>query len=276
LQADSRKTTAILKKHLKAAFGINCSIRSDVFSMGSSLHVTYSMGVDEDVIDSFLAPLQYSKFNSMEDLSEFKEESGMVLDGYELNTYKYVSVKQEFSSEFLFKLAKMFSDSVNFSGVEKLESIENLYSNFAPQPFAGSWSWSNLLHQQFQVRNFVTQDEEKIKLISVHPYEDVSFHDSIYFVYEVDGVQFDTRYIPVKEEVKQEQKNIQEPVKVETGTVQIVEYSEYSVAVIGDTKPIKDKLASLGGRFNARLKCGAGWIFQKTKYNDLVESLKVA
>lgn len=47
--------------------------------------------------------------------------------------------------------------------------------------------------------------------------------------------------------------------------IQIVEYSEKSFAVIGNTKPIKDKLASLGGRFNFRLTCGAGWIFSNTK-----------
>ena len=47
--------------------------------------------------------------------------------------------------------------------------------------------------------------------------------------------------------------------------LQVVDYSEKAVAVIGDTKPHAEKLKKLGGRFNARLKCGAGWIFSKKK-----------
>lgn len=44
---------------------------------------------------------------------------------------------------------------------------------------------------------------------------------------------------------------------------QIIDYSEKSIAVIGDTKEIKDQLKALGGRFNGKLSCGAGWIFSK-------------
>lgn len=43
--------------------------------------------------------------------------------------------------------------------------------------------------------------------------------------------------------------------------VEIVNYSEKSIAVIGDTKCIKEQLKSIKGRFNPRLSCGAGWIF---------------
>lgn len=56
-----------------------------------------------------------------------------------------------------------------------------------------------------------------------------------------------------------------EQVEVKAGQVQIVDYSEKAIAIIGDTKPIKDKLKELGGKFNFRLSCGAGWIFPKTK-----------
>lgn len=50
---------------------------------------------------------------------------------------------------------------------------------------------------------------------------------------------------------------------------ELVDYSEKSVAVFGETKPIKDQLKELGGRFNKFLNYGdgkrAGWIFPKTK-----------
>jgi hypothetical protein len=48
-------------------------------------------------------------------------------------------------------------------------------------------------------------------------------------------------------------------------TLQIIDYSDKAFAVIGETKPIKETLKALGGRFNMFLKCGAGWIFPKTK-----------
>lgn len=53
------------------------------------------------------------------------------------------------------------------------------------------------------------------------------------------------------------------------GDFEIVDYSEKSFAVVGDTKSIKDDLKRLGGRFNFRLSCGAGWIFPKTKMDDV-------
>lgn len=60
-----------------------------------------------------------------------------------------------------------------------------------------------------------------------------------------------------------------ELVEVKEGQIQIVDYSEKAIAVIGDTKPIKDKLKDLGGKFNFRLSCGSGWIFPKTKLTEI-------
>lgn len=51
--------------------------------------------------------------------------------------------------------------------------------------------------------------------------------------------------------------------------LEIVDYSEKAVAVTGDTRAHAGKLKELGGRFNARLKCGAGWIFSKKKEQEI-------
>ena len=69
-----------------------------------------------------------------------------------------------------------------------------------------------------------------------------------------------TDYTERKEETTAEQ----QPAAKAEG-LQMVDYSEKAVAVVGDTKPHAGKLKELGGRFNARLKCGAGWIFSKKK-----------
>lgn len=47
--------------------------------------------------------------------------------------------------------------------------------------------------------------------------------------------------------------------------IQIVEYSNKAIAVVGNTKGMKEQLKKAGGRFNSRLSCGAGWIFPKSK-----------
>ena len=65
--------------------------------------------------------------------------------------------------------------------------------------------------------------------------------------------------------VRPEKETMPEQPTAKAEGLQVVDYSEKAVAVIGDTKPHAGKLKELGGRFNARLKCGAGWIFSKKK-----------
>ena len=64
-----------------------------------------------------------------------------------------------------------------------------------------------------------------------------------------------------------------EAVEVQPGTVQVIEYGERAIAVIGDTKPIKEKLKELGGKFNPRLTCGAGWIFPRKRLDEITSAL---
>jgi hypothetical protein len=73
-------------------------------------------------------------------------------------------------------------------------------------------------------------------------------------------------------EIEPEKTNF-EAVEVPAGEIQIVDYSEKSFAIIGETKPIKDHLKELGGKFNFRLSCGAGWIFPKTKLQEVTDFL---
>ena len=61
--------------------------------------------------------------------------------------------------------------------------------------------------------------------------------------------------------------------QVITGDFIIVDYSEKAIAVFGDTRPIKDRLLAIGGRFNTRLTHNdiktAGWVFPKSKEQEL-------
>lgn len=64
-----------------------------------------------------------------------------------------------------------------------------------------------------------------------------------------------------------------EKVEVPAGEIQVIDYSERAFAVIGDTKPIKEELKALGGKFNARLSCGPGWIFSKKNLEKVQQAL---
>ena len=52
--------------------------------------------------------------------------------------------------------------------------------------------------------------------------------------------------------------------------INIIDYSEKAFAVVGDTKAVKESLKKMGGRFNGKLSCGAGWIFSN-KMREEVE-----
>jgi len=62
-------------------------------------------------------------------------------------------------------------------------------------------------------------------------------------------------------------------------SVQTVDYSDRSFAVFGDTKPIKEELKQLGGRFNKYLKhdgvTKAGWIFPMKDRDDVEQLIKL-
>lgn len=76
-----------------------------------------------------------------------------------------------------------------------------------------------------------------------------------------------------KPEPKQNKTNKTETIKAKG--LQIIDYSEKAIAIVGDTRAIKDTLKTLGGRFNAHLTCGAGWIFSKSKEAAIREALSI-
>lgn len=81
---------------------------------------------------------------------------------------------------------------------------------------------------------------------------------------------------PIKPSAKKEK----EPTKKTTPKFTVVDYSEKCVALFGDTKPIKDELKKLGGRFNANLRPFdddtrvPGWVFPKKCKDDLMKLIK--
>lgn len=92
------------------------------------------------------------------------------------------------------------------------------------------------------------------------------FDRNIYDRYEIG--KYDRPFARIEEAAtKKAPKEAKKAIKA--GGLQLIDYSEKALAVIGDTKAVKEQLKQLGGRFNPRLSCGAGWIFSKKKENEL-------
>ena len=53
--------------------------------------------------------------------------------------------------------------------------------------------------------------------------------------------------------------------------LEIIDYSDRSFAVYGNTKDHKQNLKSLGGKYNSSLKDGPGWIFSKSRLTEVTD-----
>jgi hypothetical protein len=84
--------------------------------------------------------------------------------------------------------------------------------------------------------------------------------------------------VGVKAKAEPKPKKEKEQTKLTLKKFSLIHYSEKSIALFGDTKPIKEDLKSLGGRYNANLHPFGeesrvpGWVFPK-KCEDAVREL---
>lgn len=63
--------------------------------------------------------------------------------------------------------------------------------------------------------------------------------------------------------------------KVSAFDIQIIDYSDRAIAIIGNTKPYKEVLQKLGCKFNPKLSCGVGWVAQKSREGEIKKSLNI-
>jgi len=213
------------------------SVTSDNFSGGDSVRISWKDGPTTKQIDSIVNKYQYGHFNGMEDIYEYSNN----IEG--LPQTKYVSTSREINPELKNRL---------------LPEFEKLYKSDEPEYSRNSTV--NTLHRILSNTEIKNADNVKgIKEIQ----QNGSFEDCFKLTYhknEKETVQADTN------------PNIK-PIESAEGEVNVIEYSDKAIAVIGDTKPIKELLKSLGGSFNPRLSCGAGWIFSKKKLEEVQTAL---
>lgn len=225
-------TAAAIRAELKTKFpGFKFSVTSECFSMGDSVHISWTDGPQCESVNKFVSKYQYGHFNGMEDIYE---NSNMRED---IPQAKYVQTQRGINPEIIDKVAEELQKVRNYTPEElnshqdnpRAESRRILYHTDIPQNF-----------------DKVTIDRNE-KYPSSREFYKVNF------------------LINTQLETKENQSTGEE----KSGKIQLVDYSDKSFAVIGEFSQHYENLIRLGGKYNKFLKCGRGIIFSKSKLEDI-------
>jgi hypothetical protein len=229
---------AAIKAELKGIYPhIKFSVTSESFSMGDSVHVKWTDGPTDNEVDNIIKKYQYGSFNGMEDLYENTNSRD------DIPQSKYVSGSRSISDEL---------EAILLPDAERL---------FTPDHYNHVRHATDFLRQIF----YHCSIPAGVTVTGIVPTGEtcgISRPETFY-----------TIGYTLPETAQQPQQPNFKPVEVIKGEINIIDYSVKAFAVIGDTKPIKDKLKELGGSFNPRLSCGAGWIFSKKRLDEVTKAL---
>lgn len=227
---------AAIKAELKTKFpGIKFSVTSDSFSMGDSVHVNWTDGPTDTEVDDIIKKYQYGHFNGMEDIYESTNRRK------DIPQSKYVSGSRKQSEDLKALLPQLETLLSGYTSDDWHNSIERIFYRLcANTSFPANYTDAKIVKTDCTCGSM----EDFYKIVFNTP----------------------------EAEQQPEQPNFK-PVEVTAGEINIIDYSEKAIAVIGDTKPIKDKLKAMGGSFNPRLTCGVGWIFPKKKLAEITAAL---
>jgi hypothetical protein len=233
----SNCATAIREELKKLYPNYKFSVRSESFSGGDAVRVSWVDGFTVPQVDEITNKYAYGRFNSMEDLSYSVHND-------DLPQAKYVTTYREFTDELK-------------------EAVKSELLRLRPDlDHHGYDNVNDNLHRIL----YNTEIPLNSAFIGLVPRDENDGYSREFY-----KMTFETPEIQPQAEAKEIPTF--EKVEVKAGEVQIIDYSDKSIAVIGDTKPIKDQLKELGGKFNFRLSCGAGWIFQKSKLLEVQKLL---
>jgi len=232
-------TAAAIREELKKSFkGFKFSVTSEQFAGGDAVRISWINGPTSAEVEKITGNYQSGHFNGMEDIYEYSENP------LNLPRVKYVTESRTVSEEIKSQIKTDICALMDFSNCDSYrDNPEQIAYRIACQTsFPAVYT------------SFKTVRNEK---------DSGSGYES-FFKIEFEGVQ----------EVEQPKEKTFEAVEVKEGEIQILEYSQYSFAVIGEkTREIKEDLYKLGGKFNRNLKCGAGYIFSNKNLDAVIEFL---
>lgn len=126
-----------IRKELGKAFPeTKFQVRSESYSMGSSVDVDWTDGPTTDMVEEIIKKYQYGHFNGMEDLYEYSNTRE------DIPQVKFVMTQREISEESTFKFAQVIAKDY---GLEPPKSKEELGKSFDHD---GQWyNWYQLVRQ---------------------------------------------------------------------------------------------------------------------------------
>lgn len=230
-KSSSANCATAIREELKKEFpAVKFSVKSSNFAGGDSVRVHWENGPTTDEVEVFTRKYQYGRFDGMTDSYEYSNSIE------NLPQSKYVSTSRDID-EYIKTIV--------------IDGLKSSFSDDTPD--------YQIQQDSYRILN-KTSIPVGATVLSLEPAKGSGLIEDVF------KLVFDVPETTTPE--PKETPNF-EAVEVPEGQIQIIDYSEKAIAVIGETKPIKDKLKELGGRFNFRLSCGAGWIFPKSKLSEL-------
>lgn len=230
-KSSSANCATAIREELKKEFpAVKFSVKSSNFAGGDSVRVHWENGPTTDEVEVFTRKYQYGRFDGMTDSYEYSNSIE------NLPQSKYVSTSRDID-EYIKTIV--------------IDGLKSSFSDDTPD--------YQIQQDSYRILN-KTSIPVGATVLSLEPAKGSGLIEDVF------KLVFD---IPETTTPEPKETPNFEAVEVPEGQIQIIDYSEKAIAVIGETKPIKDKLKELGGRFNFRLSCGAGWIFPKSKLSEL-------
>lgn len=245
-ETTTRDETNNVRKVLKKRFPTTkFSVRYDSFSGGDSIYVKWTDGPKEEDVRPIVKMFQDSHSDYTGDYWDYDPSEFNNLFG----GFAYTHADREFSEEIL----NEYTDKI----IAMIPEFEERRTY-------------NEAHETHPTQDELQSLRSKIWAADIP--DSTKRYANDYWDYRINARDLAHNWLH-SVDLSEEIKTIKQDVKVvETaGKLQIVDYSEKAIAVIGDTKSVKDELKALGGKFNFRLTCGAGWIFSKTKESEVRE-----
>lgn len=230
-QTGAAKCAAAVREELKKTFpGVVFRVNSDTYSGGDSVRVYWNDGPTSKMVEEITSKYQEGHFDGMQDLYEYSNSRD------DIPQVKFIFEERRQSEETKKTLDAAFVEKFPGEGWE----MERERERYARE------IWVNSPLPVGAVVTGIVSTGKTCGMIS-----------ELYRIAYTGGKQ------------EEGPKAIDQKPATVSGEVQLIDYSEKAFAVVGDTYPIKEKLTEMGGKYNMFLKCGAGFIFSKKRFDQV-------
>jgi len=225
------QAAAAIREELKTKFkGVKFSVTSDNFSMGNSVHISWTDGPTEDEVSAITSKYQYGHFNGMEDIYEYSNSRE------DIPQAKYVSEHRKQSEE--------TRAAIDAAALEIWPGED----------------WEQKRYREQESRAIFNRTSLPIgaKVTGIDRGDEAN--------------RWEERLIYTAPETQATTAPVYEPQEVKAGEIQIIQHPTraHKILIIGDTKPIKEKIKGLGGWWD---RINIGWEFKAAELERISKAL---